>query len=48
VKCDERKGGKSPYEHVLHSPKNSCDNIPKCIVDYYTLIPTEALKQMGT
>jgi hypothetical protein len=26
---------------------NSCDNIPKCIMGYYTFIPTGALKQMG-
>jgi hypothetical protein len=27
---------------------NSCDNIPKCIMGYYTFIPIEAPKQMGT
>jgi len=26
---------------------NNCDGISKCIVNYYTLTPTMALKQMG-
>jgi hypothetical protein len=27
---------------------NNSNNIPKCVMGYYTLIPTRALKQMGT
>jgi hypothetical protein len=27
---------------------NNSNNIPKCIMGYYTFIPTGALKQMGT
>jgi len=26
----------------------SCNNIPKCVVGYYTLTPIGASKQMGT
>jgi hypothetical protein len=42
------KVGDLPLNMCSILQSNSYDNIPKCIVGYYTFIPTGAPKQMGT
>jgi hypothetical protein len=42
------KVGDLPLNMCSTLQSNSSNNIPKCIMGYYTFIPTGALKQMGT
>jgi hypothetical protein len=44
----KEKVGDLPLDMCSTLQNNSYDNIPKCIVGYYTLTPTRAPKQMGT
>jgi hypothetical protein len=43
----KEKGGNLPLNMCSAFQNNSCNNIPKCVVGYYTFIPIKALKQIG-
>ncbi len=48
VGCGKGKGGDLPLNMCFAFQNNSYNNISKCVMGYYPLIPIKALKQMGT